>query len=150
VFDGTGLLNVYADGDWSDRIALGDEVFLSGDMVNGYVGWELWYPSLEAIVSSGNPYEQPVHEYIFGVSFPRPFEISVITGTVHVIDSIVYLYSGQVRIAIIELSTYNDSYDALKAFDGQTVTIKAANYYFYSSCYGFLYQEGAAGITVVG
>ncbi|MDP3129986.1 MAG: hypothetical protein Q8N15_01495, partial [Bacillota bacterium] len=150
VFDGTGLLNVYADDDWSDRIALGDEVVLSGDMVNGYVGWELWFPSLETIVSSDNPYEQPTHEYIFGVSFPRPFEISVITGTIQVIDSIVYLYSGQARIAIIELSTYNDSYDALKAFDGQTVTIKAANYYFYSTCYGFLYQEGAAGITVVG
>jgi hypothetical protein len=150
VFDETGLLNVYADIDWSDRVHLGDEIVLSGNRVNGYVGYELWYPNLEAIVSSNNPYDLPTQEYIFGVSFPRPFQLWVITGQIQVINSIVYVYSGQVRIAIIELSTYNDSYNALKAHDGQMVSFVAANYYFYSTCYGFLYQEGESGITVIG
>jgi hypothetical protein len=150
VFDDTGLLCVYTDADWSDRIRLGDDIVLTGDMVNGLAYYELWEPTLKAILSSDNDYAQTVHDYVFGVSFPRSGEVWRITGEIRIVNSIVYLYSGQVYIAIIELSTYNDSYEALKAHVGQIVTITVANYFFYTNCYGFLYQGGEAGIHVVG
>jgi len=150
VFDDTGLLSVVAYDDWSDQIHLGDEIVLTGDMVNGYIGFELFEPQLETILSLGNEIDVATHEYVYGVSFPRPCEIWTITGEIKIVNSIVYLYSGQVYIAIIELSTINDSYNALKAHVGQIVTIQTVNYYFYTNCYGFLYQGGEAGIRVGG
>jgi hypothetical protein len=49
-----------------------------------------------------------------------------------IVNGIVHLYSSQGIVAIIEHSTLNDCYEALKVHVGQTVIIQTINYYIFS------------------
>jgi hypothetical protein len=156
IADATGMLNIYTAP--ISGMALGDRVVIVGTLAAYNSQIQLTSAIVKQTVSTGNDYTQAVTVYEAGVSELVSGHTYTVTGTVAILGSNnnVYIYNGETLLmAIYYRSTYNDSYNALKAQVGKQITFNAvymytgndSNYAGANTIF-FVYQEGAAGLTL--
>jgi uncharacterized repeat protein (TIGR02543 family) len=127
--DNTANLFVFTDQE-APTVELGSRVVVSGDVATYREVKQLVNPTLVET----NAYERDVfqekHEFQFGVTELIPGRVYTITGEVRIEGgyNTAYLYEGNQKVAEIYYKSLAKSVDAIKAYEGEMVTVDLLYY----------------------